>query len=143
MAKKSERYKIRELELEHEIVMQREKALLEFALTPPGTYLIGLGGSLVLTYLQALLTPKDERTPSMEDMVKRGLSAIMGAPFGVAGIAISDWLNTGESPITSLMKMSAAGSTGLFTALLILNEMKPEGGSSQGGILGAMTGGMV
>lgn len=149
MAGKSERYKIREMELDYELQMQREKRLMEFALTPPGIYLIGLGGSIVMTYLGAMMTPEEKKSDDMKSLLEKGLGAAMAGSFGVGGMlaekmtGIFSGAASGENPLNTLFKLTGMGASGLFTLLLILNEMKPDGGSSQGGIMGALTGGLA
>jgi hypothetical protein len=140
---KSERLKIREMELEHELLMQREKLLADAFLHPPGIYLVGLGGSVVAAYFAALITPPGSRDADMDKLVANGILAAIAGPVGVGAAAGSKWtmdqFTGGANPLGTLFGMAGAGGASLFTALLILNEMKPDGGESAGtGVLGTL-----
>jgi hypothetical protein len=141
MTKKSERFRIREMELEHELNMQREKLLADAFLHPPGLYLLGLGGSAVLSFFGAAMTPEGDRTDDQMKLLKLGLIAALG-PIGggIAGWSAEAFAGRDTNPLGTLFSMAGAGGVGLFTVLLILNEMKPDGSGDGGGALGTLLG---
>lgn len=139
---KSERYRIKEMELEYALQMQREKLLAEAFLQPPGIYLVGLAGSGLVAYMGALLTPPAKQTQSQKDLIDLGVLKSWFADVGLSTDLISAFKNN-TSTLGGLMQMAGGGGAGLFTALLILNEMKPEGGGDQGGVLSTLLGTLI
>jgi len=135
---KSERFKIREMELEYQLQMQREKILAEAFLRPPGIYLVGLGGSAVIAYFGAAITPPEKRTEGQLEILAKGIIAGVSPYAGVVA-AVADEIrhkfDSNESALGGLFQMAGLGGSGLFTALLILNEMKPDGATGGDGLL--------
>lgn len=142
-AVKSERYRIKEMELEYALQMQREKLLAEAFLQPPGIYLVGLGGSTVVAFFAAAMKPEAKRTKEDTDLLEKGLAFLIGTQLGIVpGMAALFASEYKSNPLAGVFAMAAGGGVGLFTTLLLLNEMKPDGSGDGGGVLGTLLAGV-
>lgn len=134
MTGKSERYKIKEMELEYQLQMQREKVLAEAFLHPPGIYLLGLGGSALVAYVGAVMTPPHKRTDDQLQAIAKGIGYLI-APIPTAALDMALSKGSSGGALGGLLSLAGEGGAAMFIALLFLHEL------NLGGALGASGGG--
>ena len=120
---KSERYRVREMELEFERDMAREKMLAELLKNPRVFYAVAILGSAGVAFLGALLwTPKDDEEREKRDAVLKQNPFV--DLFAGSAIRTMDFAqDASANPFSVLLATAGAGGVAYWSVCLILHEI--------------------